>query len=164
MTSASTQLGAGINYKRIYTYSARTQPCLLRTSHPFNVLVDQFASRSTVESIALVVLFVNLTLTTYDILPPLLMRNVLNTLLTINTTNAIMYTVDREANWSTSTLRGWDRNSVESLAYICGMVDSRTKAGRVLGCREPRVMAGRMSVDAPYQPFRIYISSLVKTL
>ena len=38
------------------------------------------------------------------------------------------------------------------------MVDSRVKAGRVLGCREPRVMAGRMSVHAPYQPFRIYIN------
>lgn len=48
----------------------------------------------------------------------------------------MMYTVDREANWSTSTLRGWDVDMAPGLSprtYICIALILPRESGARLG-------------------------------
>lgn len=72
-----------------------------------------------------------------------------NILLTYITTNAMMYTVDREANWSTSTLKGWD-------VEIASRLSPRTKVLALI-LKMCRVLAW----PAKPRRRRLYMSHLV---
>lgn len=62
-----------------------------------------------------------------------------------------MYTVDREANWSTSTLKGWDEAELSPRTYMCVSVDSSARLIRLEGHENP---ASRQSLELRlHQPF-----------